>query len=215
MPTAPDRPNGLAHLTETAAATERYLEALTSLSESDVRAASLLPDWSRGHVITHVARNADGLSNLLVSARTRVETPQYSSWAQRNLDIDSGSGRGAEELLADSRTSAERFFEEVSRLKGEHWDVPVRTLSSKSFFPARDVLSSRRTEVEVHHADLDLAYAATDWPGDFTEMLIGRAQNDQADGPSMVLSSTDTSGSWKFGRGQGPVVSGTKADLAW
>ena len=57
----------LAHVDETADATARYLEALTTLSEPDVRAPSLLPGWSRGHVITHVARNADGLPNQRTS----------------------------------------------------------------------------------------------------------------------------------------------------
>lgn len=205
----------LAHLEETAKATSRYLEALTFLNDEDLRAPSLLPGWSRGHVIAHVARNADGLRNLLVWARTGVETPQYPSWEQRDIDIDSGAGRPLSELLEDSRRSAVRFMEEVARLEGDHWDAPVRTLSSTSLFPARDVLTSRRTEVEVHHADLGSGYTAADWPTDFTEMMIGRVQDDRADGPSMVLSSTDTPGLWKFGHGQGPEIRGTIADLAW
>ena len=44
---------------------------------------SLLPGWSRGHVLTHLARNADGAVNLLTWARTGVETPQYVSQEQR------------------------------------------------------------------------------------------------------------------------------------
>ncbi len=211
MPTDPALPP----LVETAAATARYLQALTVLSEADVRAPSLLPGWSRGHVITHVARNADGLRNLLVWARTGVETPQYASWEQRNLDIDSGAARPAPELVEDARISTEGFEEEVAKMPDEAWDFPVRTLSSKHRFPARDVLRARRTEVEVHHADLGNGYTAADWPRDFTEMLIGRVQDDRADGPSMVLSSIDTPRLWKFGPGRGPEIIGTMADLAW
>ncbi len=33
--------------------------------------------------------------------------------------------------------------------------------------------------------------------------------------PSMVLSSTDVDGLWKFGAGQGPEIHGTVGDLAW
>ena len=204
-----------AHLDETAVATSRYLEALTVLTDEDLRAPSLLPGWSRGHVVTHLARNADGLRNLLVWARTGVETPQYPSWEQRNRDIDSGTDRPLTELLEDSRASAERFMDEVSRLEGDQWDVPVRTLSSTRSFPARDVLRSRRTEVEVHHVDLGAGYAPANWPEDFTRMLIGRVQDDRDDGPSMVLSATDIDGLWKFGEGQGPEIKGTAADLAW
>jgi maleylpyruvate isomerase len=215
MSALPDRSTVLPHLTETVAATSRYLEALTVLSDEDMRAPSLLPGWTRGHVVTHVARNADGLRNLLVWARTGVETPQYPSWEQRNRDIDSGAGRPHEALLADSRASAERFMDEVAKVTGDAWDVPVRTLSSDRSFPARDVLRSRRTEVEVHHADLGAGYSPADWPEDFIRMLIGRVQDDRADGPSMVLSTTDIDGLWKLGPGQGPEIHGPAADLAW
>ena len=39
----------------------------------------LLPGWTVGHVLTHVARNADAYTNLLTWARTGVETPAYAS----------------------------------------------------------------------------------------------------------------------------------------
>jgi maleylpyruvate isomerase len=54
--------HAIPHLAETEAATARYLQALTVLRGADVRAPSLLPEWSRGHVITHVSRNADETS---------------------------------------------------------------------------------------------------------------------------------------------------------
>jgi hypothetical protein len=38
-----------------------------------------LPGWSRGHVLTHLARNADGGRRLLVWARTGVESFEYAS----------------------------------------------------------------------------------------------------------------------------------------
>ncbi|MGH3331970.1 MAG: maleylpyruvate isomerase N-terminal domain-containing protein, partial [Nocardioidaceae bacterium] len=46
---------------------------------SDLRGPSRLPDWTRGHVVTHVARNAEGLVRLLAWARTGIETPMYPS----------------------------------------------------------------------------------------------------------------------------------------
>lgn len=186
------------------------------MNEEEVRTPSLLPGWSRAHVVTHLARNADGLSNLLTWARTGIETPQYSSWEQRNLDIDSGSARPLVELVEDSRAAAERFMDEASRVVGEQWDVPVRTMSSPTHFPARDVLLSRRTEVEVHHADLGTGYRAGDWPEDFTSMLIARVGEDRSDGPAMVLLASDgVGGPWRFGQGRGPEITGRAADLAW
>jgi uncharacterized damage-inducible protein DinB len=42
-----------------AAATDRVLATATTLSDAEAREPSLLPGWSRGHVLTHIARNAD------------------------------------------------------------------------------------------------------------------------------------------------------------
>ena len=58
-----------------AAATERLLATADALTGDQVREPSLLPGWTRGHVLTHVARNADGLRNLLIWARTGTEIP--------------------------------------------------------------------------------------------------------------------------------------------
>ena len=44
-------------------------------------------------MLTHLARNADGLRNLLIWARTGVVTPQYPSFEVRNEEIEAGAGR--------------------------------------------------------------------------------------------------------------------------
>src|SRR5215472_17296509 len=46
-------------------ATDRLLASAATLTDAAAREPSLLPGWTRGHVLTHVARNADGLGNLL------------------------------------------------------------------------------------------------------------------------------------------------------
>ena len=79
-------------LEETILATTRYLAALTELTDEDCRAPSALPGWSRGHVITHLSRNADGLVNLLHWAQTGVETTMYESNEQRAADIEQSIG---------------------------------------------------------------------------------------------------------------------------
>src|SRR2546430_1201820 len=43
-----------------AEATGRLLASATTLTDTGMREPSLLPGWTRGHVLTHVARNADG-----------------------------------------------------------------------------------------------------------------------------------------------------------
>src|SRR5579863_5967707 len=82
-------------------ATERLVSTAAGLSDEQAREASLLPGWSRGHVLTHLARNADALRNLLVWARTGVVTPMYATPDERDENIEAGAGRPAAVLLAD------------------------------------------------------------------------------------------------------------------
>src|SRR5215469_10907773 len=97
-------------------ATGRLLQTTARLSDAQARAPSLLPGWSRGHVLTHVARNADGLGNLLTWARTGVKTPQYPSLAAREAEIEAGADRPVDELTEDLAASAAVFSERARAL---------------------------------------------------------------------------------------------------
>src|SRR5690242_1563651 len=90
-------------------ATERLLTTVGELDDDQLAAPSLLPGWSRGHVVTHIARNADGLLNLLIWARTGKMLPQYASAQQRSVDIEVGAGRPAAVQLADVSAAAVRL----------------------------------------------------------------------------------------------------------
>ena len=87
------------------AATRRLLRTTAAITDEQARAPSHLPGWTRGHVLTHLARNADGLCNLLVWARTGVATPQYASYEDRDAGIAAGAGRPAARLYAGYRPS--------------------------------------------------------------------------------------------------------------
>jgi maleylpyruvate isomerase len=170
-------------------ATRRLAVTTAMLTDAEVREPSLLPGWSRGHLLTHVARNADGLRNLLVWARTGVETPMYPGREARQEGIEAGAGRTAAELAEDVRQSAAGFAEEAAGLPASAWDVPVRGGSGPAH-PAWLVLFRRLSEVEVHHADLGLGYGPADWPAAFVadelELVTGQfAERDDA--PACVL----------------------------
>ena len=89
--------------------TDRLLATAGALDDAQAAAASRLPGWTRGHVLTHLARNADGFRNLLIWARTGTETPMYPSEESRDRDIEAGARRPAAELTADVRASAAAF----------------------------------------------------------------------------------------------------------
>ena len=159
----------LAHLEQ---ATTRLLAAIATMSDEQAREPSLLPGWTRGHVLTHIARNADAIGNLLRSARTGTQIPMYPSQHVRNADIEAGAGRPAADLLADVRASAGALEAEAASLPDEAWPAMVR--ARQRDIPARATLLMRLAEVEVHHVDLGLAYRPADWPATFPPPQLSR-----------------------------------------
>jgi maleylpyruvate isomerase len=119
----------------------------------DLAAPSRLPGWTRGHVVTHLARNADALLRLLVWARTGVETPMYPSPAVRNAEIEAGAGRPHAEQLDDLRATAARLADEAAGLQPAHWEATVRTAQGRAV-PASAVGWMRVREVWLHQVDL-------------------------------------------------------------
>jgi maleylpyruvate isomerase len=145
------------------AAVDRLLASVSGLDDEQMRQPSLLPDWTKGHVLTHLARNADGFRNLLIWAQTGVETPMYPSAEDRAADIEAGAGRSSEELTADVSASARSLIEKARELPEEAWLAEVRGIRGPAQ-PAWSTLGRRLFEVEVHHADLGAGYRPADWP---------------------------------------------------
>ena len=150
-------------------ATQRLFDAARVLTETDLRAPSLLPRWTRAHVLTHVARNADALRNLLVGVRTGEHRPAYASAEARDADIEQGAGRPARDLTADMADSAMAFRFVARRLPDDGWQVPVR-IGNSAPFPAAALLTRRLVEVELHHCDLGAGYGPDRWPTAFAAL---------------------------------------------
>ena len=126
---------GLARLGDS---TGRLVATAGGLDDAQAAAASRLPGWTRGHVLAHLARNADGFRNLLIWARTGTETPMYPSEEARDRDIEAGARRPAAELAADVRASAAAFATAAAELPAAAWDAPVARRGVT--FPARAIL---------------------------------------------------------------------------
>ncbi|MDX6326817.1 MAG: maleylpyruvate isomerase [Nocardioidaceae bacterium] len=202
------------NLDETVVATARYLDALTVLTDDDVRAPSLLAGWTRGHVITHLARNADALCNVLHGARSGELRPMYASQEQRDADIEAGASRSAAELRDDAVASAGRWVQAANELPASALDTPCCRILGGPTWPVSQVSQMRWTEVEVHHADLGIGYTADDWPADFVAGLMERRRRELVGtGPAFSWFVTDTGARWSSGAG--PQVTGRAADLVW
>ena len=158
----------LAAIRSSTASLHRGLE-LERWSDDDVRAPSLLPGWSRGHVLTHIARNADGISATLSGALHGEVVARYPGGpVSRQADIEAGAGRSVTELLADVRESAQRLdrlWSEVA--EADAWRAPSSEGRTVDEWPLR-----RWREIEIHRVDLDGAYTADQWPPEFVAYLL-------------------------------------------
>lgn len=202
---------------ETVHATTRYLGALTVLQSEDLATPSALPGWTRAHVVAHLSRNADAFTRVLSQAATGGAASMYDSAQARDLDIEeTARAHDAPELVEDAVQSARRLEEALVGYDGPPDATYTRSVGGDETFGVDTVGPRRLVEVEVHHADLLLEYRAADWPVEFSRDLIARRLDELGlDGPSMVLSSTDVDGLWKFGSGAGPEITGAAGDLAW
>ena len=196
-----------------------FLRQLDAVGD-DVGSPSPLPGWTRGHVATHVARNADALGRLVSWARTGVETPMYASVAQRNAEIAAGAGRPAAELRADVTTTAAALSSALAGLDEAGWAAKVRTMRGRAI-PAAEIPWMRVKEAWLHAVDLGGGATVGDLPGGVVDALLDEVSEyfSCAQGaPALQLVADDRSRTWAVTMGQRPPVevSGSAADLlAW
>ncbi|HEV7648451.1 MAG TPA: maleylpyruvate isomerase family mycothiol-dependent enzyme [Actinophytocola sp.] len=211
-------------LSDVRAATEILDRVVGELTDELMRRPSRLPGWTRAHVVTHLARNADALVNLLTWARTGVEHPMYPSTADRDADIEEGADRLAQVVHEDLRAAGDRFATAGERLTDSQWLATVAGRASM-VFPAANIPSMRLFELWVHLVDLDVEFGFGDVPGEKLEGMLGTAVArlvDRPDGPSVHLTVTLPNGEervWDLVGGAGGEaheVSGAAAPvLAW
>ena len=214
-------------LDEMADATDRLLASVDGLDDTALRGPSLLPGWTRAHLLTHVARNADGLVNLASWARTGNETPMYAGGrAGRDADIEAGSDRHIGDIRLDLSESADRLL-------GAFADFPADGLTREVAFGSGaidagwEVPLLRIREVEIHHVDLAAGYTPAHWPGPFVHRTLHQLAplfRTDRDCPVGRLAATDAVGpdgaagadrSWEVAA-SGPELRGpSSALLAW
>ncbi len=159
-------------------ATQRLLGTARVIAEPDLRQPSLLPGWTRAHVLAHLARNADAMRTLLIGARSGQDRPAYASSEARDADIERGAAQEAKDLASDVADSAMALRTMARQLPDQAWAYPVRILDSAPF-PAAQLLTRRLVEVELHHCDLAAGYGPADWPDTFASLELAEPMRTQ------------------------------------
>jgi maleylpyruvate isomerase len=140
------------------ASQQRLVSALQSMPAVEPGTPSELPEWTVGHVLTHIARNADSTLRMLSGL------PQYwKGFESRIADIELGAGRSWEELVDDVTTTNDAVIRRVHEI--DDWSGTVQATTAVR--PKATIPEMRRREVEIHHTDLGLGYGFADLPADF------------------------------------------------
>ena len=145
------------------------------MNAAEAQAPSLLPGWTRGHVLTHLARNADSHIGLFSAAARGEVGDQYPGGVdQRRGDIESGADRPLAELIADLQQSVDRLEATWAAATETAWDGRARSPLGGEMRMA-DLPFRRWREVEVHHADLGMSgFTFDDWSTGYIRRELDR-----------------------------------------
>jgi maleylpyruvate isomerase len=197
-------------------ANQRLVRTVDALTANDLARPSLLPGWSRAHVVAHLALNGESLERVLSAAARGEQQTMYDSPEAREADIEELARAEAGELRERLLASTNCFDRGASAVTGDAWRSRFeRTPRGGATFSVATVPLMRLREVEIHHADLGTDYTAADWPVEFDAVLIESMTRRPYPRPFRVLA-RDLARTWDFGEGD-PVanVTGDAASLGW
>ena len=173
-------------------ATQALLGDTIAITDEQWHQPSRLAGWTRAHVATHLARNADGLRRVVQGLLTHVPSTMYPDERTRRRELEAGSRRGALDLQIDLDTSAGELNQTFNYLEqsGTTEEVEVRP---GVWMPAHQLVVARLNEVVLHRIDLDHGFTAGQVEADIARWLlewncqrIARRQ----DFPALQVSST-------------------------
>lgn len=178
------------------------LVGLAPLTDDDFRAPSLLPRYSRGHVVTHLA-NKSKAHVLIFGGPAAGEIRQlHPDGYDPDLAADLGASRSAAELRSDLAQCFGLLEATWEAFDDILWDrqgimaAGARTMA--------EIVAHHLRNVEVHHVDLDIGHRPSDWPpilveGELSKRL--RSFPDRADHAEILA--------WLLGRAPAPELTGT------
>lgn len=198
------------------AATDRLLATVDRLSDGDWAADSGCMGWTRGHVIAHLALNAEGLGSAVRGLLAGTPTLMYASDGARDADIATLAVAEPAYVRERLRTSAGHLADAVADLTTLSEDATFERTPGGVRMRAHAVPLLRLREIEIHHADLRAGYAHADWPAE-TAVGFLELDADRFTGSPVLARATDIDRTFAFGAAgdDSPVVTGTASALAW
>jgi len=195
-----------------------WARKLNELRDEEFDEPSLLPGWTRRHLIAHVGFNARANARLVEWARTGIETPMYESDTQRADEIAFGATLPTEALRNLCAHAAVHLNVEWRDLAEDSWSNEVRTAQGR-LVPVSETVWMRTREVWIHAVDLRNGASVDDFPAQLIDLLLDdlvrvwrRKRGEGA--PDITLVPADRQETYSIlGTGDGMVVQGSAVDL--
>lgn len=195
-----------------------FSRKLNELTDEEYDGPSLLPGWSRRHVIAHVGYNARALTRLTEWAATGVENAMYPSPGARNEEIEYGATLNVTALRNLSDHAIVHLNVEWRDLPEEAWSHEVRSALGRTI-PVSETPWMRAREVWLHAVDLDNGGAFEEFPPEFIDRLLADITgtwNKRGVEDAFILEPADRDDVYPVGASSGTpaVYRGTAARLA-
>ena len=148
-----------------------FARKLSELTDDELDGGSLLPGWTRRHVVAHVGYNARAIARLVEWAATGVETPMYPSTEVRDHEINFGATLSPIALRNLFDHSAVHLSVEWRDLPDRDWANEVKTVQGRTV-PSSETVWMRTREVWIHAVDLGNGATFGDIPAPVLERLL-------------------------------------------
>lgn len=168
----PDAPQGVDLLTDPEIVSdiayarqgqEYFNRRLAELGTDDLQRPSLLPGWTRAHVVAHIGYNARALTRLVTWGETGIENSMYESAESRANEIDHGATLSEPALRRLSEHEAVQLDTAWRNLPDDRWTYQVKNAQGRAI-PISETVWMRSRELWLHTIDLDSGASASDIP---------------------------------------------------
>ena len=192
------------------AANTRLPGLLHGLTDSSALADSVLPDWTRGHVLAHLAGVGKALARQVEYALEGRKVDVYDGGRPaRDAAITANAGNPAEDLVDAAVAASAMFDRALAKIGPDDWDRSVVYRDGT----IADVVRAYWREIEIHSTDLRLGYTPATWSPEFSDHLLTFTAPRAPEGAQVVLRADD-GGTWTWGSGTPVEVTGARYDLA-
>lgn len=181
------------------AAHRRITRTIRCLADDEFEQPSLLPGWTRAHVIAWLALKSQSHVLLFAAQTAGVgdSRGQFPDGYDQSEAIRAELARGPAGLRDGLDVALAELENAWDQLPGHLWTA--KSVTSAGRRSMIEIVGRHLRDVEVHHVDLDAGYSPAEWPAEFVDLELGKRLRDlpgRTDSPVLLA--------WLLGRSPAP-----------